>query len=363
MSKKLLLGLGFGTIAALALVLLFADGADDSPAVAHGGALLPGLADRVNEIAALDIIGADGEIVATLRRERERWRMREQHDYEADFARIHGLLRDLARARRLEPRTDSPKWYARLGVAAPGEGEGSGMAIRFPRSDVPGLIVGQRDPASIGRYVRLLDQSQAWLTDRNLELPVDPMEWLERAIMDIPAADILEVTVRHPGGETVELRPGDAEGNAWVMLDPPAGREVKPGWQLRQTASALAKMNMEDVRPHEAAAVPDNAVETIFRTRDGMVFTARTFSDEAGSWVHFRVSEGEAATDADSAGSASAKESGQDGDAATQREIDIVAVDGRLSPWQFALGQDRFERLRPTTEDLLVVPEEEESQD
>jgi len=363
MNRKLLLGLGLGTIAALALVLIFAGGPEDSPGGADEGALLPGLADRVNDIAALDIVGPDGETVATLRRERERWRMREKHDYEADFARIHGLLRDIAQARRLEPRTDRPEWYPRLGVAAPGEGEGSGMAIRFPGADLSGLIVGQRDPAGIGRYVRLLDQSQAWLTDHDLELPDDPMEWLERAIMDIPAADIHEVTVRHPGGDTVELRPGDSEGSVWVMLDPPPDREVKQGWQLRQTASVLAKLNMADVRPHEAAAVPDDAVETVFRTRDGMVFTARTFSDESGNWVHFRVSEGEVAPGGDAAGSESAEGAGAGEESATEREIDIVAVDGRLSPWQFALEQERFDRLRPTTEDLLVAPEEAQSQD
>lgn len=336
----MLVVLALGTLLAIVLALMLVDRPAESPPAAGERALLPELADRINDIDALEIVAPDGGTVATLHRARDRWRMREKHDYEADFARIHDLLRDLAKARRLEARTDNPKWYGRLGVAAPGSGEGSGVALRFPESDLPTLIIGHRDPAEIGRYVRLEDEARAWLTDQNPDPALERTEWLERAIMGIPAADIREVSVRHPGSERVELRPGDQEGSVWVMLDPPADREVEPAWKLQQTANALAKLNMADVREHDPARVPEDAVETVFTTRDGMVFTAITFSDDAGDWVHFR---------------ASAKKP-RDAD----REIDIVAVDGRLSPWQFALERDRFERLRPTMEELLVAPEEDD---
>ncbi len=338
MSARTLIILGLGALLAIVLALVLVGRPDDSLPVADDSALLPGLADRINAIDALEVVAPDGSTVATLHRERERWRMREKHDYEADFARIHDLLRDLARARRLEARTDKPQWYGRLGVAAPGEGEGSGVALRFPDSDLPTLIIGHRDPAGIGRYVRLENEARAWLTGQNLELPVERMQWLERAIMDIPAADIREVSIRRPGGESVELRPGDEEGSVWVMLDPPADRKVEPAWKLRQTANALARLNMADVREHDPALIPEGAVASVFTTRDGLVFTATTFSDDAGDWVHFGASADEPRD--------------------TDTEIDIAAVDGRLSPWQFALDSDRFKRLRPTVEEFLVAPEE-----
>ncbi|NBB94018.1 MAG: DUF4340 domain-containing protein [Gammaproteobacteria bacterium] len=367
MNAKKLIILGVGTVLALMLALVLVGRPDPSPTLADDTALLPGLADGINDVDALEIVAPDGETVATLHRERERWRMREMHDYEADFARIHDLLRDLARATRLEGRTDRADWYGRLGVADPGSGEGSGVVIRFPGSQLPGLIVGERDPAGIGRYVRLAEETRAWLTDQDIDLPVERIEWLERAIMDIPVEDIESVTVRHGDGDEVDLRPADEAGGTWVMLDAPPGREVEPAWQLRQTANALARLNMTGVRPHDPGLVPEDAVETVFATRDGMVFTAISFSDESGSWVHFRVGLDERGRGGD-AQSADAESGSADADASdspaatgaerTAREIDVVAVDGRLSPWQFALAGERFDRLRPTTEYLLVAPEE-----
>lgn len=361
MSRKLLIVLGVCTVVALVLALFVVGQPEKSSPESDDEALLPGLADRVNEIEALEIVGPGGT-VASLHRERDRWRLREKHDYEADFARIHELLRDLARARRLEAKTDNPEWFGRLGVDELGAAGADGVAVRFPESELPGVIIGKRDPAEIGRYVRVEDESRAWLIGQNIDLPVERMEWLERAIMDIPPSDIAAVTIRHPGGDTVELRPGDEEGSVWVMLDPPAGREVKPAFELAQSANVLARLNMEDVRPHEAGTVPPDAVEATFQTRDGLVFKAATFSDESGNWLRFRVAESEDSPGSDDA-PAESSQGVTDASEMGDREIDVVAIDGRLSPWQFAVSDDRFESLRVGTEDLLVAPDEAEAAD
>jgi hypothetical protein len=290
-------------------------------------------------------VALDGTQVATLRRERERWRLREKHDYEADFERIHRLLRDLAGARREAARTANPEWYGRLGVSPVGEGDASRAAVRFPGTDFPGLIIGQTDPADVGRYVRIEDDARAWLTGARLEVPVDRLDWLQRAIMDIPAEDMREVTIRHPDGEVVSLRPGDAEGSVWVLLDAPPEREVRQAWQLRQRANGLAALNLVDVRPHDPEGFPEDWIAAEYVTRDGLRFMVRLFEDESGHWAHFRVEAvGEPSTN-------------QDGDA-IDRTVDAVAIDGRLARWEYALEEDRYERLTPTIEELLVPPED-----
>ncbi len=360
MKRNMLIALGICAVAALAMALFLVGQEERSSAESAGEHVLPGLDERINDIEALEIVGPGGT-VASLHRERERWRLREKHDYEADFARIHDLLRDLARARRLEAKTDNPEWFGRLGVDDVGAGGENGVAVRFPEADLPGVIIGKRDPAGIGRYVRVEGQSRSWLMGQDIDLPIERMEWLERAIMDIPPSDIAAVTIAHPDGDTVELRPGDEEGSAWVMLDAPAEREVKPGWELAQAANVLARLNMEDVRPHESGSVPSDAVEATYQTRDGLVFKATSFSDEAGNWLRFRVAEADDSPGSDEAAAEGASQDVTDSSEMSDREIDVVAIDGRLAPWQFAVSEDRFESLRVGTEDLLVPAEQARS--
>ena len=307
-------------------------------------ALLPGLREQVNDIEAIEIVGPDGESVVTLRRERERWRVREKSGFEADFARVHGLLRDLAEAKRRDERTSNPEWYARLGVANPGTEGSDGVLVRFPETDLPDVIIGQADSAGIGRFARLADESRSWLIDRSPEVPATVLDWLERAVMDIPASALAEITIRHPDGDTVRLRPAGEDNDQWVLLGVPDGREAAPAWQIQPLSGALSGLEFENVRVHDS--IPGDAVRALYRTRDGLNFVASLFRDDEAHWLHFSVSAETAARDTD-----------EMDDEATQLAIDAAAVDGRLSPWQFAITEDRYDRMTRRLEDLLADPE------
>jgi len=340
MNPKLVVALGFLALIMLTLALMIgrelstSDQPLDEP-------LVPGLRDQVNDIEAIDVVGPDGETVVTLRREKERWRVQEKSGFEADFRLIHDLLRDLAEARRADERTSNPEWYPRLGVADPGVAGSEGMLVRFPDTDIPEVIIGTPDPAGIGRFARLVGEERTWLIDRAPEVPGSVLEWLEGAIMDIPASELAEITIRHPDGDTVRLRPVGDDSGQWVLLGVPEGREAVSGWEIRPVASSLAALSMRDVRPNEA--LPDDAVRALFRTVDGLNFVASLFEDDEGHWVNFSVS----------AETAAMADEDMD-DEATELAIDAAAVDGRLSPWQFAIPEDRYDEMTSRLEDLLA---------
>jgi hypothetical protein len=339
MNPRLVLALGFVALIVLTLALML--GRDlGAPSDEVDAPLVPELRDQVNDIEAIDIVGPDGEPVATLRRERERWRVREKSDYEADFGLVHDLLRDLAMARRADERTSNPDWYVRLGVADPGTEGNEGVLVRFPGTGLPAVILGRPDSAGVGRFARIQGESPSWLTDRSPDIPLSTLEWLERAVMDIPADELEEVTIRHADGETVRLRSTGDERGQWVLLNVPEGREASPEWQLRPVAGALARLSMRDVRPHQS--VPDNAVRVLYRTVDGLNFLASVFEDDDRHWVHFSVSAEVEAIDED-----------DPDDEQTELAIDAAAVDGRLSPWQFAIGQSRYDNMTRRVDDLL----------
>ena len=346
MSRTGLIVLAVVTALVVAGVAWLSADRDREPEPPAGGPLVPGLADQVNDIEAVDIRAAEAGAHTRLRRERDRWRVLEKDGYEADFELVHDLLRDLAEGRRAEARTDNPAHFARLGVDGADE-SGGGVQVEFPGRDLAGLIVGNPDPTGRGRFVRLIGESRVWLSDRFLDIPALPVDWLERSVMDIPLEDIREIVIRHPDGDTVRLMGTGPELNEFVLANVPDGREAGPAGRRNAVARGLSGLRLEDVRRH-APPLPDGAVGVLFTTRDGLNFVASLFEDEAGRWAHFTVSaEIEASADDEPA----------EDPAETQLLIDAVAVDARLSPWEFRIRDRRFEDLTVRLEDLLAAPE------
>ena len=341
MTQRGILGLGLATLVVMIVALLYT-GSRQQPAEFAAEPLVPGLRGLVNEIDAVQIRGAGNRTVVELRREHDRWLVANMHDYEADFRLIHDLLRELAEALRAEPRTALEEWYPRLGLSDIDSPDARGLQVAFPARNLPSVILGAQDETTGGRYARLADEDQTWLTDQPLQLPSEPVDWVERNVMDIPATELSEVTILHPDGDRIQLRPADDAGEQWVVLNVPEGREAAPRWEIRPVANGLANVRLEDVRPDES--IPDDPVRALYVTHDGLLFVVDLFSDEQGSWARFSVS-AEPAVDLDG-------QSESDND--NKRLLaDAAAVDARLSPWQFALRERKFEAMTRRLEDLL----------
>jgi hypothetical protein len=344
MSPRSVVMLGVITLMALVAALVLTGTRRDQGA-APAERLVPELRPVINEIDAIDIEAAGETVVVRLRRDRDRWRVENRDDYEADFRQVHDLLRELAEADRAEPRTALEEWYPRLGLSDVESEQARGLRVSFPGRNLPAVILGDRDETTGARYARLAGQTQTWLTDQPLEVPPTAIGWLERSVMDIPASELTEVTIVHPDGDRVRLRPGDEDGDQWVLLDVPEGREAAPRWEIRPVANGLANITLEDVRRHQAETVPEDAVRALYVTRDGLNFVVDLFVDDDRAWAHFKVS---AEPEAVPAGQELADE---DRD---RRLADAAAVDARLSPWQFALSPAKFETMTRRLEALLA---------
>ena len=400
MNRQWVVALALATLLGIGLIWLLDHPVSDD-AQQDSELVIPELSGQINQIEALDIIAPGGLVAVSLRRvgqvaeETEsstlRWRVVQRDGYEADFTRVFDLLRDLAEVEKSEARTSNPEWYARLGVQDVGAPDASGRRLDFPLSELPSLIVGQVDPTDQGSYVRVQDQAQSWLADRVIELPLDPVQWLEPGIMDIPADDISEVIVRHADGETVQIRNAGTEENDFVLLDVPEERQAGQAFQRTALANGLRGLNLEDVRAFDGE-IPESAVRVLFTTQDGLNFVASVFQEERSAnavevesalaaepqyWIHFSVSaetiaedlsteaaEEPALPEDESAGldveSAEAQQAA-DQQQPNQRLVSAVAVDARLSPWLFRISQRKFEDLTRRMDDLLEpLPSEPE---
>lgn len=393
MNRNRLILLATATVL-LAVVVAILNRSGQTSIEGSGQALLPGLAEVVNDIDAIDVVAPGGEVIE-LRRDDTRWRLPDRDGYEADFARVLELLRNLSEASLAAEKTRNPEWYARLGVQDPGSADATGRRIDFPGHELSSIIVGQADSTGAGSYVRRADEAQSWQIDRVLEVPADPVSWLERSIMDIPAQDIAEVVLRHPDGEVIRLRRAGEEGSDFVLLDVPEGRNAGPAWRRTTLGNGLRALQMDDVRRF-SAPVPEPAVSLLFVTSDGLNFVVDLFEDEDGPWAHFTVSaepEPDAVSEGDGQGSVepaedahrdagseavvdqalAAVEPAVGGDAVEQdasatldetetssatdpvaeRLVNAVAVDARLSPWLFKIPEGRYNDLSVRLETLL----------
>jgi len=288
------------------------------------------------------------------------------------------LLRTLAEAGVEAPKTDNPDWYSHLGVQDVSQPDATGRRIDFPGREISSVIIGQVDPSGEGSYARRADEAQSWLLDAVVEVPVDPVAWLEPGIMDIPSAEIAEVVIRHADGEVIRLdRAGDEGGEdtpAFVLRDVPEGREAGGEWKRNAIANGLRALNLEDVRRFQPPA-PEDATRVLFTTTDGLNFVADLFETDDAHWVHFTVSaenavSPEAPADGDETaveepaaanGTDAVDETGDEEDAENQRLVNAVAVDARLSPWMFAIPERRYDDLTRRLEDLLEPVEEDDS--
>jgi len=352
MKRSVFLSLVGVTVIALALALFLSEPRTAADGDAQAQALVPGLKAEVNDIEALEIaIEADRSI--RLQRSEDRWRVENADGYEADFELVYQLLRDLAAGQRAEPRTSNPEWHDRLGVAAAGAGESDAdrsVEVAFPETALPALIVGRPGPAGESRFVRLAADDQVWLSDRDIDIPTDIVEWLQRSIMDIPASELEEITLRHADGDIAQLQAADESGSQWVLMNVPDGREAAPAWQLSSVANALTSLRLDDVRRHTAS--PEDASAALYVTRDGLNFVATLFKDAAGSWVNFSVS----------AELGAAAEGEELSDEAASASADAAAVDARLSPWDFKLPEAKYEQMTRRLEDLLAAVEDDPSE-
>lgn len=354
-------------------------------------ALLPDLADRVNDIAELRIVAAGPKPVATLHRTEQAWVVEEAHGYAADWSRVRGLLAALARARVVEPKTANPEYFDRLGLRDVDDEKSRAVEVRLgPGDDAPAVLIGDAASNREGQYVRLVGGDRALLIDRTLDVPAETRDWLDRDIVDIPETEVVEVDIDHPDGDRVVLNKTSADDADFVMQNKPEGREVQSSWTVNAPGGGLAGLRLDDVRPAQEVAF-ESPVQLRVLTADGLQIDAQLEARDDLHWIRLQASAhsaperepptgdeaDSAAPDADAGtgtteadaeadtrpGTAAAADTAEQGgdagggpgqpDAATR----AAEINARVTGWAYAIPQYKYDVLTRHTADLLKAEE------
>src|SRR4029077_9096715 len=99
----------------------------------------------------------------------------------------------------IEPKTERPELFARLDLDDPANGKSTEIRLNdAPAETIAEWIVGRRRTDRLGTgndavYVRKPGADRAWLARGSVDVSGEPVDWLDRRILDIPAARIASV--------------------------------------------------------------------------------------------------------------------------------------------------------------------------
>ena len=270
-------------LAAGAALWLSASRAPDD-AMPAAGPLLPELSSRINDVDAV-VISSAGERIITLDKDADGWVMPERDGYAVDISALRKLLLDISTARRIEAKTANPERYAKLAVADPlVDDAASGVRVDISAAgESMGVIVGSNRQGGTGTYVRLVDEAQSWLTDRNIAVERRPSRWLQRQLSDIPASRIQAATVEHPaqGDIKAENVTIEADGKSgFTLVNLPKGRELADSYSTEALAGFLADLRFDELATVASKPVPEAGVGSAeFRSTDGIVIGLRYWTE------------------------------------------------------------------------------------
>ncbi len=371
----------------VALLVLLMPGKTGHESSLDKARLLPGLQEQVNDLDWLRVTGPGGDVVATMNRDDEYWRVAEVYDYPADWGRLRSLLADLAQAEVVEQKTDNPQYYDRLGVQDIDQPDAGGVLLEFDSaSGLPGLIVGKRAQGLEGQYARLQNSAVSVLVDRILELPKDRASWLDRDVVNISDAEVVEIDIRQPDGEHVVARKTSADDENFELQDIPEGRKIRSAWTVNSLANALSSLTMEDVVPADTLEWKD-ATQFGLVTADGLrvdveLITvaskdgtdqnqdASSSGTDSGGQTWIRLTAGLYQTAVDLAVAQGEETAAEDSEAGQEPPVDESVTETpdageragelnlRLAGWAYRIPQYKADAMNKRMEDLLLAESE-----
>jgi len=303
---------------------------------------LPLLAEREAEPAAIEVETAAG----SYRLERRAaegdaapaWVVASKAGYPADTAGVTQFLAGLAELKLAERLTDDPERLARLQLEpleAPGSRSRRLKVLAADGSLLADLFVGRSVSRLVGdteggTYLRLADESQAWLAAGALVLPEDAMGFVDRRITTLPDDTVRRIVISHPDGTVVLAERDSAEQPLAIKTGLPEGAPADPA-QLRRLAQLLEQLAFEDVAPEASLTFPAASVHSNVTSFDGIEVLMTLAQVDGQPWLRLSAK--------------LAEEHSPLPDRKAGAESFAAALDAKTRGWVFRISPATYERL------------------
>jgi hypothetical protein len=292
MKRRHLVILGGAAAAAVGAAILLTPEPASPPEPSRSALAFPGLAQRLQNAAAIEVRRHDG--VLRIVRQGETWVLPEKSNYPVRPQRVRELLAGLTELRLAEPRTANEELLDRLGLEDPARPGATSSLLRIldgQDNAIAELIVGRRRVRTQGNvpesaYVRRPNETQAWLAEGRIPVDADPQLWIDRDLANLPHDRVRRVVVRRAGEpELVLARAGDPD--ARLEMTSPEGHPALDETSLDEVARGFEFLTFLEVKPE--AEIPGEPLgEARFEFTDNLAVTVRPH--KAGELIWIRLS-------------------------------------------------------------------------
>jgi hypothetical protein len=301
MSKRLLVLTLAAAVAVALVALLASQRAPEPEGSLLAGPVLPGLSERLNDVASIRIVQAGDQPVLTLARSGDGWTVAERDGYPANAGKVRTALLNLAESKVVQTKTANPERYAQLGVEDVDAASAAGVRIELagegmaPAALIVGNYAGQQGE---GTYVRRPGEAQSLMAAGNLVPERQVGQWLRRELTDIASSRIQQVELVEGEGRPLRVFKDGPDDANFQVADVPRGRALQSDVVANGLGSTLSGLTLDDVARADgevpAGVTRHRATYTLF---DGLVLALDGYqapADEQGNagaaWISIEAS-------------------------------------------------------------------------
>lgn len=332
------------------------------------GRFLPDLAAQLDQVQRIRVEkGADHW---TLVKTEGQWKLEEKDGYPADRARIREILWSMAQWERLDPKTQKPENYPRLGLAESGNGveEARRVEISGSASTLAAVRIGKRQPAKAGGglsefYVKKAQDSQVWLAQGRLPDLDGLRAFLNTSLFKIDRERVREVRWQLTDGESLRIFRSDAKAQNFLLDGLKADEKLKSSYGVDGVADRLADLMLEDVRPAAMFGDATAALGADLATFEGLSVHLDLFERDGKYWARLKAKAGELVSSGSPVSPAGETPAGdqkmpKEASKPTVKPVgeEVAEFNGRWADWAFALPEWQVNGLKKRRNDLVDSP-------
>jgi hypothetical protein len=309
-----------------------------------GGALFPDLKPALGEIQEIRLSKGDGSRT-TLRKGANGWTVVER-DYPADGSHVRELVMNLVAMKIIEHKTSDPANYPKLGVEAPDKPTAASTLLEVVAGKKSWSLIVGKGAEGRALYVRKPNEAVSELVEPGVSADPDQKRWVNRLVVDLPGADVREISVKPANGPAYLLTRA-RRGDPNLALSPvPNGRTAASAMTIDGQADALVAFNFDDVRALPAnSAAADHAT---YRTFDGQTLEFSGRRDDQKAYVTVSASQ-DSSTPAPAAAPVATPAAGKPAAA----PFDAARLTARAKGVEYEIPAYKYESIFKPLEDLL----------